>query len=172
MSTELSMVKVELFVGLKIPDTTAITTFQTIKKMGYVEIKKVKRELYYKFEIEGDVKQFVEKIGKVDILVNANKNKFSISFPKEKIRKEEEQKKQEEQEGCAVNALVKDRNDKCEALLYTLHKRLGLNEIKKIEKGVLWTLYIDSDLKKAEEIAQEIGNKLLHNEHYQVIEYN
>ena len=36
--------------------------------MGY-DVKKVKREVYYKFNVEGDVEKFKQKIGKVDILV-------------------------------------------------------------------------------------------------------
>ena len=156
---------VELFVGLKIPDTTAITTFHTIEKMGYKDVKGVKREIYYKFDVEGGAEQFAGKIGKVDILVNANKNKFSNSLEKE--------------EG-AVYVLVKDIDDKCEGLLHTLKERLGLNEIKSMEKGVLWTLYVDSEKRKIsdfptsksknfEEIAKEIADRLLHNENYQEI---
>ena len=141
---------VELFVGLKIPDTTAITTLNTIEKMGYKEVKKVKREIYYKFNIEGDAEKFAKKIGKTDILVNANKNKFVNSIKKE---------------GDAAHILVKDTDDKCESLLHTLQERLGLEEIKSMEKGVLWTLYIGSD--KRDKIAKEIANKLLHNENYQ-----
>ncbi len=147
------MNSVELFVGLKIPDTIAITTFHTIEKMGYREVKKVKREVYYKFNVEGDAEKFTGKIGKIDILVNANKNKFSNSIEKEEN---------------TVCVLVKDIDDKCEGLLHTLKERLGLSEIKQMEKGILWTLYIDSD--KKEEIAREIGDRLLHNEHYQEIQ--
>lgn len=139
---------VELFVGLKIPDTTAITTFHTIERMGY-KINKVKREIYYKFNIEGDSEKFSNKIGKIDVLVNANKNKYSTKLEKE--------------EG-AFYILVKDTDDKCEGLLKTLHK-LGLEEIKSMEKGVLWALYVDS-----KEITKEIAEKLLYNENYQEIE--
>lgn len=139
---------VELFVGLKIPDTTAITTFHTIEKMGY-KVDKLKREIYYKFNVKGDADKFASKIGKVDVLVNANKNKHST-----KLEKEE----------SAVYILVKDSEDKCENLLKTLHK-LGLKEIKSMEKGVLWALYVDS-----EKIAKEIADKLLHNENYQEVE--
>lgn len=142
------MSKVELFVGLKIPDTTAITTFHTIERMGY-KINKVKREVYYKFNIDGDAEKFSEKIGKVDVLVNVNKNRYSNKLEKE--------------EG-AFYILVKDSDDKCEGLLKTLHK-LGLEEIKSMEKGVLWALYVDS-----KEIAKEIAEKLLFNENYQEIE--
>lgn len=142
------MSKVELFVELKIPDTTAITTFHTIERMGY-NIKKVKREIYYKFNIDGDAERFTEKIGKVDILVNANKNKFCNKLEKE--------------EG-AFYVLVKDIDDNCEGLLKTLHK-LGLSEIKSMEKGILWALYVDSL-----GITKEIAGRLLYNENYQEIE--
>tara|TARA_Y100000310_G_scaffold194076_1_gene194070 strand:+ start:416 stop:838 length:423 start_codon:yes stop_codon:yes gene_type:complete len=137
---------IELFVGLKIPDTTAITTFHTIERMGY-SIKGVKREMYYKFNVD-DAEKFSKKVGKVDVLVNANKNNFSLELKKE--------------EG-AVYILVKDTDDKCESLLKTLHK-LGL-EIKSMEKGVLWALFVDS-----EKIAKEIASKLLFNDNYQEIE--
>jgi len=144
------MSAVELFVGLKIPDTTAITAFHTIEKMGCKDVKKVKREIYYKFEIEGDAEKFKNKIGKVDILVNANKNKFTNELQKEEN---------------ATYILVKDTDDRCEGLLHTLQNRLGLKEIKSMERGILWTLYGCS-----KETAKEIGNKLLHNENYQEME--
>lgn len=140
---------VELYVGLKIPDTTAITTFHLLKRMGY-DISKVKRQVYYKFEIEGDATKFAEKISKVDILVNANKNNFSMKI---------------EKDDPAVHVLVKDRGDKCEFLISTLKDRFDFSEIINIEKGILWYLYIDS--KKKEKIAKEIADVLLHNENYQ-----
>ena len=68
-----------------------------------------------------------------------------------------------EKEEGAIYILVKDTDDTCAGLLKTLHK-LGLAEIKSMEKGVLWALYVDS-----EEIAKEIASKLLHNENYQDI---
>ncbi|MBW2980885.1 hypothetical protein KY360_05710 [Candidatus Woesearchaeota archaeon] len=142
------MAKVELFVGLKIPDTTAITTFHTLERMGF-DIKKLKRQIYYKFDIDGDAKAFAKKVNKVDVLVNANKNTFA-----NELKKEEE----------AVYVLVKDRDDKCEGLLSTLKQRLGLKEIKSMEKGILWALFVD------EENAKEIARKLLYNEHYQEIQ--
>ncbi|MBU0628559.1 MAG: hypothetical protein KKC75_05185 [Nanoarchaeota archaeon] len=145
------MSAVELFVGLKIPDTTAITTFHTIEKMGY-KIGKVKREMYYKFEIDGDAEKFSKKIGKVDVLVNANKNKFSHVL---------------EKDADAVYVLVSDTDDKCEGLMHVLKERLELKEITSMEKGVLWALYIDAADK--EKIAKEIASKLLHNENYQEI---
>jgi len=146
------MNEVKLYVDLKIPDTAAITTFHLLEKMGY-QVEKLKRTIYYKFDIDGNKEDFSKKIGKVDILVNANKNKFSTSLSKE--------------EGFTY-ILVKERGDKCEGLLSALTKRLGFKEIQSIEKGVLWALKTDSV--KKEKIAQEIANKLLHNEHYQEVD--
>ena len=142
------MTKVELFVSLKIPDTTAITTFHTIERMGF-DIKGVKREIYYKFDVENDAQEFGSKVSNVDVLVNANKNKFSLTLEKE--------------EGMFY-ILIKDSDDKCEGMLKTLHK-LGLTEIKSMEKGVLWALDVESL-----EVAKDIALKLLFNENYQEIE--
>lgn len=140
------MSKVELFVSLKIPDTTAITTFHTIEKMGFSKITKVKREIYYKFEIDGNKKKFAESIGKVDVLVNANKNRYSNKLSKER---------------GATYIMVKEIDDKCDGLLNTLKNRLGFSEIKSIEKGVIWVLYGDRDS------AIEAAKRLLFNENYQ-----
>ena len=38
------MNEIELIVGLKIPDTTAITAFHTLEKLGYNRLIKLKRE--------------------------------------------------------------------------------------------------------------------------------
>jgi phosphoribosylformylglycinamidine (FGAM) synthase PurS component len=142
------MAKVELFVGLKIPDTTGITAFHTLESMDY-DIKKLKRLIYYKFDVDGDADKFAKKVNKVDVLVNANKNTFA-----NKLNKED----------GAFYVMVKDIGDKCEGLLSTLKHRLGLKEIKSMEKGVLWALFVDS-----EEKAKEIAKKLLYNENYQEI---
>ncbi len=137
---------VELFVGLKIPDTTAITALHTLQRMGY-DIKKLKRQVYYRFDVKGDAERFAKKANNVDILVNANKNTFSNHIDIE--------------EG-AVYVIVKDRGDTCQGLISTLTDRLGLKGINSMERGVLWVLFVDS-----EEIAREIANNLLHNENYQ-----
>ncbi len=143
--------EVELFVGLKIPDTTAKTAFHTLERMGFKQLKGLERKDYYKFSIEGDEKDFKRKISKVDILVNTNKNNFDFSL-KEKNN---------------INVLVKNTDDG-PGLLETLKERLGFKNIKKIKKGVLWVLEIDALNKRvAEEIAAKIAEGLLMNENYQ-----
>lgn len=142
---------VEMVVGLKVPDNTAITTLQTLQKIGFNKVKDVKREDYYKFLIDGDEDKFKSQISKVDILVNANKHSFQFSIPKD----------------SSVKILVKNINDDGSGILSTLRNRLGFKDIKKAEKAVLWSLGIDADEKEARKIADKAARELLVNENYQ-----
>ena len=140
------MPEVEMLVGLKIPDTTAITALRTLHNMGLKEIRKIARENYYKFHIEGDENRFRNDISKADILVNANKNYFKFGS-----------------KGGGTKILVKDF-DNGNGLQIMLRDSLGFKSIKKAEKGVLWTLEIENGEK---EIAKKAAEALLCNEHYQ-----
>lgn len=140
---------IEMLVGLKMPDTTAITTLKTLHNMGLKEIKSVTRENYFKFYIEGDESKFRNEISKADILVNANKNYFKFGGS----------------DSSGIKVLVKD-TENGEGLANTL-RSLGFAGIEKIEKGVLWTLEIENNKK---DIAKRAAEELLHNEHYQIYE--
>lgn len=136
------MKKIELYVKLVIPDTTAITAFHTLERME-AGVEKLERYEYYSFE--GDFSEkFFDKIKKVDVLVNANKHDAFDHVEK----------------GEATNVLVQDIKGGS-GLLNTLRERLGLSEIKSMEKGVLWKIYGKADMDKVK--------KLLHNENYQKI---
>ena len=64
-----------------------------------------------------------------------------------------------------INVLVQNlENDP--GLLKTLRERLGFKNIKNLEKGVLWSLYLH-DITGAENIAIDITKNLLMNENYQ-----
>lgn len=140
-----------MIVSLKVPDTTAITTLQTLQKLRFNKIKDVKRADYYKFLVEGDEKKFKEKISKVDILVNANKHSFEFSIKND----------------GAIKLLVKNINDDGSGILSTLKNRLEFKNIKKAEKAILWSLMIDAEEKEAGKIAEKAAKDLLVNEHYQ-----
>ena len=142
---------VEMIVSLKVPDTTAITALQTLQKIGFNKIKYVKKEDYYKFSIEGDDKNFKDKICKVDILVNANKHSYEFSLKKDNN----------------IKILVNNINADGSGLLSTLKNRLGFKNIKKIEKAILWSLAIEAEEKEAKETADKAAKELLVNEHYQ-----
>ena len=149
------MAKLELYVWLMIPDTTAITAFYTLKKMGF-DVKSVRRKDYYSFEVDNNmVTEFSKKIGHIDILVNANKHRYLISGDKGVEMGEEKENKP-----GFVSVLVQDF-EKPTGLLNTLKQRLGFSEIKDMEKGTLW------QLECSKEDAEKIARELLCNENYQ-----
>ena len=143
--------QVEMIVSLKMPDTTALTALQTLQKIGFNKIKGISRADYYNFSIEGDIEKFKSRICKVDILVNANKHAYNFSITKDN----------------KIKIIVKDLNGDGSRLLSTLKNRLGLEEIKKIEKATLWSMAIDADEKEARKIAESAARELLVNENYQ-----
>ena len=151
------MTEITLLVGLKIPDTTAITTFHTLKEeLDYSEIKTLKRLVYYNFLLEEniDINQFKEKIVKTDILVNSNKNTSEViegEFSKEN------------------SVLVKSIENECQGMIETLSK-LGVKGIKEMEKGILWTFDIENQ-EKIKETIKKATEELLYNKHYQAVVY-
>ena len=150
------MASVEMFVSLKVPDNVAITAFNTLKRMDY-KIKELERADYYKFDADGNVEDFKKKISNVDILVNSNKNKYAFTIEDNNENQNNNYKK--------INMLVQDL-DNGAGLLSTLKERLGFTNIKKVEKGVLWTMYFDKKV-NAKKIAEDITKNLLMNENYQ-----
>ncbi|MBI2107957.1 hypothetical protein HYT54_02420 [Candidatus Woesearchaeota archaeon] len=138
---------IEMLVGLKIPDTTAITALRALHKMGLKGIKSAARENYYKFHIEADEAKFKNDISKADIIVNANKNYFKFGIEK----------------SDRISVLVKDMGEGS-GLLKLLQERLGFKNIKKMENGIWWTLEIEGSRK---EIAKKAAEGLLHNGNYQ-----
>jgi phosphoribosylformylglycinamidine (FGAM) synthase PurS component len=146
----------ELFVSLKVPDNVAITAFHALERMGFDKLKNLERQDYYKLDFDGNVKSFQDKIGQVDILVNANKHKFNFDLENSRLN----------QKYPKINVLVQDLDDD-NGLLSTLKERLGFTNIKNVEKGVLWSLSIDADEHEAKNIAVEITKNLLMNQNYQ-----
>lgn len=135
----------EIYVKSIIPDTTAITALHTMERMGF-KVKKLQRQDYYKFYFTGDIEEFKNDICKVDILINANKHRFSFNI-----------------DASGEKILVKEIGDESKSILSTLKNRLGFKNIERMEKGTLWIL----DCPK--ETAKTIAEKLLYNKHYQQI---
>lgn len=152
------MIKIELFVRLVIPDTTAITTFHTLKKLGFKELEKIKREDYYYFEVDSDFDSFVKKITKVDVIINVNKHKFRIKLAGE------------EPETNNVAYVIVKNIDNGGGLLNLLKNRFGFKEIKALATGTFWTLHFNIlDKEKINELTKKISETLLYNKHYQEI---
>src|SRR3989338_4160834 len=154
------MPTIEMFVSLKGPDNIAITAFNTLKKMGY-KLKELERSDYYKFDVENDIENFKKQIGNTDILVNSNKNKCNFGLGNDKNNKKQDKSSNYKK----INVLVQNL-DNGSGLLSTLKERLGFTNIKKVEKGILWTMYFDKKA-QAKKIAVGITKNLLMNENYQ-----
>ena len=147
------MASTELFVSLKVQDNVARTAFHTLERMNYKELKRLDRQNYYKFNYSGDKKSFEKKISQVDILINVNKHKFLFELEKNEGRLKK------------INVLVQNL-DNDSGLLKTLRERLGFKNIKNLEKGILWSMYLH-DITGAENIAIDITKNLLMNENCQ-----
>lgn len=146
---------VELAVGLKIPDVTAITALQTLKRIGLAKIVDVHREDYYRFSITGEPYKFRNEIVKADVLINANKNNFKYKL----------EKKQNTYSEAMI--AVSNIGDNCSGLLTTLNAA-GFKDIKKIERKVVWSLAIDAKSNdEAVSIAEKAAQILLVNKNYQ-----
>ncbi len=153
--------EIEVTVELLVPDTTAITAFHALERMGFSRLKKLTREDYYRFTADGDFDNVSSELGKVDIIVNANKHRYTAKRPDEPFGESGNGLK-------TVRVLVQDTDDKDGGLLSTLRERLGFTNIKSVEKGVLWSFGFDAGTK--EEVAgkaTEAAEKLLSNRHYQ-----
>ncbi|MBR9699873.1 hypothetical protein GOV09_05435 [Candidatus Woesearchaeota archaeon] len=144
--------KIRLLVKLKIPDTTCITAFHTLEKMGFKELKKLEREDFYEFEVLKDAEKFMKDIVQTDIVVNANKHSTSIY-------KVEDAPKHE-----TFNAVVINKGDA--PLFKTLREQLGFDNLHSMRQGVLWKMHVDS-----KETAEKILKDLLYSEHYQEYEF-
>lgn len=151
----------EMFVTLKVPDNVAITALNTLKRMGYSKIISLERSDCYRFKISSNEDKFKREISNVDILVNANKHRFSFSLEDSKDKKQ----KNKNNDYKKINILVQDL-DNGSGLLSTLKERLGFRSIKSMEKGVLWTIYFDKGA-DAEKTAIDITKNLLMNENFQ-----
>ena len=153
--------EIEMTVRLLVPDTTALTAFHTIEKMGIKSVRRLTREDYYKFGCEGDFETLSSKLGKTDIIVNANKHKYKARRPGEPMG-----------EGFpglrTVRVIVYDTDNSDGGLLPILRDRLGFSGVMSVEKGVLWSLGIESESREeAEGIARDVAEGLLSNKHYQ-----
>ncbi|RMF06031.1 hypothetical protein D6764_03325 [Candidatus Woesearchaeota archaeon] len=145
---------VELFVRLIIPDTTAITALNTLKKLGF-PLTKLSREDYYQFVLDAnaDAEAFADRIKKVDVLVNANKHRAETTINSHKEKED-------------FGILVMNSDDDCAGILKTLKERLGFAEIKSMKRGTYWTFEAEPGADR-EKLAHDIAKALLYNPHYQ-----
>ena len=143
---------VELFVELVVTDNTAVTALATLHNQGFKEVKKLKRYDYYCFDVRKDDDLF-SQLTKVDILVNAHKNRASKTISLEKDQ---------------AMIIVKDLENPGKGMLHTLTHRLGFQGINDVVKGIAWVARVEGNKKI---VAKKITEQLLMNEHFQEAEY-
>ena len=149
------MPEIEMMVSLVIPDNTAITAANALRKMGYTKLLNLRRESFYRFSFDGDIPSFEKKVGKIDTLVNYNKNRAEFKKPDEKFFDNR------------PRILIQNLGDSGKTLCHSLKSSFGLKSLKKVETGILWTFAIDDKLDNITPMAWEMARKLLFNKHYQ-----
>ena len=170
---------VELLVRLKIPDVTALTASNALRRrMGYADLLAgLQRADYYRLtvapptaeEAHALVRELAER---TNVFVNPNKDVFEVRMPRAAGKK----KAPRTADGFAVEVLVTDPADgSAEGALAALHERLGYRgRVLGLLRGTLWTLTLrtstaEEALRVARDIAvtERIDRGLLMNPHFQ-----
>ncbi len=175
------MVSVELMVSLKIPDVTALTAANALRRrMGYAEaLKELGRADYYRLDLAVDDADAALALAKdlaehTNLFVNPNKHVYEL-----KALEARDQEIASENGAYEVKVLVTDPADGSgEGMLAALQGRLGYaDRVKGLLTGTLWTLtLVADDAEQARQMAEEIAvteaqsKGLLVNPHYQEYE--
>ena len=152
------MISVELVVSLKIPDVTALTAGNAIRRrLGYEDVLiALDRADYYRLELEVDDRERAEGLVRemaeeTNLFVNPNKHVYEVRFPEDRDGGGEDGE-------WTVNVLVTSPDDSTgEAIASALDTRLGYGEVANVETGVLWTMRIRAD---SEDAAREVGESI------------
>jgi len=171
------MIEVELLVRLKIPDVTALTAANSLRRrMGYGErLASLRRADYYRLglnvESPDEAKALaVELAERTNLFANPNKHLYEVRLP------EEQGAGSATGDAYQVEVLVTDPNDgSAQGALSALQGRLGHGDkVVSLLKGVLWVLSLRADdLAQARAMAEDIAvtkridQGLLVNPHFQ-----
>lgn len=170
------MKSVELLVRLKIPDVTALTAANALRRnMGYSQLRELQRADYYRLDLQVETDEAAAALArelaeKTNLFVNPNKHVYEIVTRHEAAAP---------REGRLVRVLVTDPHDgSAEGMLSALQGRLGYgNRVTGLTKGLLWSMLLEAeDQAEARRLAAEIAETksldqgLLVNPHFQEFE--
>jgi phosphoribosylformylglycinamidine synthase subunit PurQ / glutaminase len=150
-------------VELIITDNEERTIENTIKRMGFKDIK-LKRKLYYAFSTKkgANAKSVAEKLIKTGEIVNLNKEIPTVIIGRDRYAYDKvngliksESAPKEEQTYCAMD----HDNFFGKNICTKLQHHFKNNEIASVKRGVMWTL----SMKKPEEAQELIRTHILHN---------
>lgn len=170
------MQTVSILVRLKIPDVTALTAANALRRsMGYAQLRELKRADYYRLNLAVDsaeeaVALAQELAEKTNLFVNPNKHVYEVWTSREEPAPAQ---------GKLAHVLVTDPNDgSAQGMLAALQGRLGYGgKVAGVTKGLLWTMLIDTEeAEEARRLAGEMAETkslekgLLVNPHFQEFE--
>lgn len=170
------MQDVALLVRLKIPDVTALTAANALRRsLGYRQLIALTRADYYRLSLQVDCPEAALELArelaeKTNLFVNPNKHVYELY---QKLAAGDTT------DGHVARVLVTDPHDgSAEGMLAALQGRLGYGDrIEGIEKGLLWTMHLDcATIEEARTLAQEMAETksleqgLLVNPHFQDFE--
>jgi hypothetical protein len=164
--------RVTLGVRLKVPDTTAQSAEDTLRRnLGYDgTLESLRREDWWCFEVATDdpgaaracVRQWADRC---TALVNPNKHRAALDAPRGRA------------EGTETSVLVRDREDlRAASMLRFLRSALGASDLVSLESGVLWTLRFRPGAGDPRALADDIARTrsrtrgLLANPHAQTVD--
>jgi len=171
------MITVELVVGLKIPDVTALTAANAIRRrLGYADtLKSLGRADYYRMELDAPDRAAAEQLVRemaedTNLFVNPNKHVYEVRFPEDRGDGGTEDGEH------IVSVLVTSPDDTSGAgILASLHARHGYaGSVLSVETGTLWTMrLVADDERQARAMAEDItvtrsqAKGILMNPHFQ-----
>ncbi len=153
------MITVELVVGLKIPDVTALTAGNAIRRrLGYEDVlSALDRADYYSIDFDVEDRATAEELAsemaeETNLFVNPNKHVFELRNPENRGANANVDGE------WLVNVLVTSPDDSSgEGIASALQGRLGYEQVASVETGVLWSMRIIAD---SEEAAREVAESI------------
>ncbi|MBM3498153.1 MAG: phosphoribosylformylglycinamidine synthase subunit PurS [Armatimonadetes bacterium] len=170
------MIEVELLVRLKIPDVTALTAANSLRRrMGYADsLERLRRADYYRLGLNAGTSEEALALARelaenTNLFVNPNKHAYQVRLPDAAAPASAGPVHE-------VEVLITDPNDgSAQGALAALRGRLGFgNQVASLTKGVLWLMDLRAaDHGAAKQLAEQIAvtrridEGLLMNPHFQ-----
>jgi len=174
-----TMTTVELVVSLKIPDVTALTAGNAIRRrLGYEGVlSALTRADYYRLDLDVDDRDAAEALTReiaegTNLFVNPNKHIYELRFPEDRGANANVNGE------WLVNVLVISPDDSSgEGIRGSLNGHLGYPQVTGVQTGVLWSMRVKADSEnEARKVAESItvtraqDQGILMNPHFQEYE--
>jgi len=172
--------EIELLVSLKIPDVTALTAANTLRRrMGLAErLDRLQRADYYRLKVDAESEEkcqdlVTELAERTNHFVNPNKHRFAVRTAQPRLNPPSQDGSWEIE--VLITDAEGDRNEDLEQALGNDPTAAG--KVKAVHTGVLWIMVLKAESgQDALELAREItitrarDQGLLANPHFQSVQ--